>query len=251
MRLGCHTPRMSLAADIWTEIPIGWPELPPKLRDQATDRALKALRLDGVRPAQDRLRFYYDVDGDYAGATFAQLAPIEPDNINATDLHATRLLSVPIGAGATRRFLDDGAARTEVLDALHSLPDRDLLVADPSTLEAMEFFYLAVKTNLSAASTRHPNAWVTASKLCARKRPELFPVRDRKVSAYLGLTRHNSYKIDWQVFRHLIGDRDVITAIDALSDATRAGARGTRLRLDDSRLRLLDAAIWTHTLPSH
>jgi hypothetical protein len=100
------------------------------------------------------------------------------------------------------------------------------------------------------ASTRHPDAWVTASKLCARKRPELFPVRDRKVFAYLGLTRNNSYRIAWQVFRHLIGDRDVIAAIDALSDATLADGQGTRLRLDDSRLRLLDAAIWTDTLRS-
>jgi len=241
---------MSSAVDIWAEIPTGWPELSSELREQVRDKALKALQLDGERPAQDRLRFYYDVDGDYAGASFAQLAPIEPDNINATDLHATRLLSVPIGAGATRRLLDDGAARTEVLDALRAIPDRDLLIADPATLEAMEFFYLAVKTNLSAASTRHPDAWVTASKLCARKRPELFPVRDRRVSAYLGLTRHNSYKVAWQVFRHLIGDRDVIKAIDALSDATLAGAQGTRLRLDDSRLRLLDAAIWTDTLRS-
>jgi Family of unknown function (DUF6308) len=117
-----------------------------------TGQALKALRLDGERPAQARLRFYYDVDGDYAGAAFAQLAPIEPENINATDLYATRLLSVPIGAGATRRFLDEGVARTEVLDALRAIPDKDLLVTDPATLEAMEFFYLAVKTNLSAAS---------------------------------------------------------------------------------------------------
>ena len=241
---------MSTAADIWTEIPTGWPELPQELRAQARDQALKALRLDGVQPAQDRLCSYYDVDGDYAGASFAQLAPIEPDNINATDLHATRLLSVPIGAGATRRFLDDRAARTEVLNALRAIPDRDLLIADIATLEAMEIFYLAVKTDLSAASTRHPDAWVTASKLCARKRPNLFPVRDRNVSAYLGLTRSNGYRIAWQVFRYLIGDRDVVTGIDALSDATRAAANGTRLRLDDSRLRLLDAAIWTDTLRS-
>ena len=241
---------MSNAVDTWTEIPTEWPVLREELREQVREQALKALRLDGERPAQDRLRFYYDVDGDYAGASFAQLAPIEPDNINATDLHATRLLSVPIGAGATRRFLDNGAARTEVLDALRAIPDRDLLVADPATLEAMEIFYLAVKTNLSAASTRHPDAWVTASKLCARKRPELFPVRDRKISAYLGLTRNNSYQIAWQVFRHLLGDRDVITAIDSLSDATLASAHGTRIRLDDSRLRLLDAAIWTDTLRS-
>jgi Family of unknown function (DUF6308) len=241
---------MSKATDIWTEVPTGWAELPAELREQVRDQALRALRLDGDRPAQDRLRFYYDVDGDYAGASFALLTPIEPNNINATDLHATRLLSVPIGAGATRRFLDDGAARMEILDALRAIPDRDLLIADPATLEAMETFYLAVKTNLSAASTQHPDAWVTASKLCARKRPELFPVRDRRVSACLGLTRHNSYRIAWQVFRHLIGDRDVIAAIDALSDATLAGACGTRLRLDDSRLRLLDAAIWTDTLRS-
>ena len=239
---------MSNVADVWTEIPVGWPTLPEGMREHVRDRALNALRLGGDRPVQERLRFYYDIDGDYAGASFAQLEPNDREDLTATDLHATRLLSVPIGAGATRRFLDSGAARMEVLVALRAIPDAELLTAGPATFEAMETLYLAVKSNLSAASTKHPDAWVTASKLCARKRSALFPVRDRNVSGYLGLTQHNSYKVAWQVFRYLIGEHAVIEAIAAAEDATRGAAAGTRLRLDIPGLRILDAAIWTDTL---
>ena len=45
----------------------------------------------------------------------------------------------------------------------------------------MEQLYEAIKQALSANTLKNPNAWVTASKLCARKRPDLFPVRDKEV----------------------------------------------------------------------
>jgi len=92
---------------------------------------------------------------------------------------------------------------------------------------------------------------VTASKLCARKRPDLFPVRDTEVCDYLDLTPWRNYQVDWQVFRRLIGDPDVIAAIDVMSKATVAAAAGRRLQPDQSRLRLLDAAIWTYATSLH
>ncbi len=112
----------------------------------------------------------------------------------------------------------------------------------------MEGLYEAVKQALSADTVKNPNAWVTASKLCARKRPDLFPVRDKEVCDYLGLTQWRSYQVDWQVFRSLIGDPDIIAAIDVMSKATAAAAAGRRLQEDQSRLRLLDAAIWTYAM---
>jgi hypothetical protein len=49
--------------------------------------------------------------------------------------------------------------------------------------------------------------------------------------------------VDRQIFRGLIGDPDIIAAIDLMS---KAAAAGRRLQADQSRLRLLDAAIWTY-----
>jgi len=54
--------------------------------------------------------------------------------------------------------------------------------------------------------------------------------------------------MDWQVFRSLIGDPDIIAAIDVTSKATAEAAAGRRLQVDQSRLRLLDAAIWTYAM---
>jgi hypothetical protein len=89
---------------------------------------------------------------------------------------------------------------------------------------------------------------VTASKLCARKRPDLFPARDREVCGYLGLAQLRNYQVDWQVFRNLMGDPDIVAAIDVAGKAVMAAAAGRRLQVDHSRLRLLDAAIWTYAM---
>ena len=243
---------MTATRDIaWTQIPPTWPAAPAELLGQAKDRALVSLNPGGRYPVAARLADYYDADLDYAGATFAGLAPISPDDVTASDLHAIALLSVDAGPGSTRRLLEPGANRTEVLAALGNVPDTDLLVAGPGTLAAMETLHLAVKSALSAPTVAHPNAWVTAAKLCARKRPELFPVRDREVCGYLGLLNaRQNYQVDWHVFRFLIGDQDVIAAIGAAVEQTMdvalEGSR--RVRPDVSRLRLLDAALWTYKI---
>jgi len=116
---------------------------------------------------------------------------------------------------------------------------------------AVEELYGAVKRALSADSVKNPNAWVTASKLCARKRPELFPVRDKEVCDYLGLTPSRNYQVDWQVFQSLISDPDVIAAIDAARIATEVAAADRRLQVDQPRLRLLDSALWTYCMSLH
>lgn len=138
--------------------------------------------------------------------------------------------------------------RNTLLRKLRDLPDCDLANAESPVLTAMEALYEAVKQALSADTVKNPNAWVTASKLCARKRPDLFPVRDTEVCDYLGLTQWRNYQVDWQIFRSLIGDPDVIAAIDVMSKATVAAAAGRRLQADQSHLRLLDAAIWTYAM---
>ena len=80
--------------------------------------------------------------------------------------------------------------------------DADLAMAGEDTLLAMSRLHEATKQALSPSHVKNPNRWVTASKLCARKRPDLFPVRDSVVCGLLELsgTRHN-YEVDWQVYR--------------------------------------------------
>jgi hypothetical protein len=229
-----------------TSVPDGWQLPPPDLLVHAKDRAMRALQGDGLHPAQDRLARFYDTDGDYAGASFVQLQPIDPMNIGASDVLATTLLSVHIGAGAIRRILHDSATRDSLLRKLKDTPNSELGSAGIPELTAMAELYEGIKRALSADTVKNPNAWVTASKLCARKRPRLFPVRDSDVCDYLGLTAYKNYQVDWQVFRSLIADQDVIAAIDGISEATKAAAVQRRLQLDHPRLRLLDAAIWTY-----
>lgn len=227
-------------------IPDGWLLPSPDLAVNAKQKAMEALRTDGAHAAQHRLARFYDADGDYAGASFAQLGPIDANDITPVDLLATTLLSVRIRPSAARRILDRGDTRDTLLRKLRDLPDCDLANAGSPALAAMEALYEAVKQALSADTVKNPNAWVTASKLCARKRPYLFPVRDTEVCDYLGLASWRNYQVDWQIFRSLIGDPEIIAAIDVVSKATAAAAAGQRLQSDQSRLRLLDAAIWTY-----
>lgn len=89
--------------------------------------------------------------------------------------------------------------------------------------------------------------WVTAAKLCARKRPLLFPVRDNLVCRYLGGGRPlksgdgwpGDFSVDIQVYAYLITHPDVVGALADL----RARLEGDRLRVD-ANLRLLDSALW-------
>jgi hypothetical protein len=49
----------------------------------------------------------------------------------------------------------------------------------------MEAVYSPVKQALGNPEVKRTNPWVTASKLCARKRPHLFPVREKVVCTLL------------------------------------------------------------------
>ncbi|MDO8122558.1 DUF6308 family protein [Isoptericola sp. b490] len=234
------------APSVWSAKPVGWRDVADDVMGLARKRVLEALLPAGPRPVGERLARFYDRDGDYAGATFAALSPNPPNDLTAVDLHAVSMLSVSVGPRATRRLLDDGPSRNDVLEALEAVPVMDLHVAGPEVLEAMGHLYTTVKGYLSAPTTAHPNRWVTASKICARKRPALFPVRDRVVCGYLGLLDLGSWQADYQVFRSLLGDPEVQQAVDAAADAADASAGDRRLRIDTERLRILDAALWTY-----
>ncbi|MBZ2198461.1 hypothetical protein KCQ71_20080 [Ruania sp. N2-46] len=124
----------------------------------------------------------------------------------------------------------------------------ELQVAGPETLSAMGQLQEAVKFALSSPSAKLSAPWVTAAKLCARKRPALFPVRDNLVRKYLGLHKFRSYQIEYQLYRRLIGDTDVVEGL-AQAMAYAPSIEPGRVRdpvITEPILRVLDVALWTH-----
>src|SRR4051794_19090506 len=84
--------------------PAGWNLPSQETVDFALERTMAALRPDGRRGLDQRLRAYYAVDGDYAGADFLEIQPIRNGEITPADLLATSLLSVKITPYAARQF---------------------------------------------------------------------------------------------------------------------------------------------------
>ena len=66
---------------------------------------------------------------------------------------------------------------------------------------------------------------MTASKLCARKRLDLFPIRDKRVLKLLDTWQRNSYSVDWQVFCHLLEDGPLMASLRDIVDEA-AGIEG-------------------------
>lgn len=201
--------------------------------------------------AVDNMSRYYNRDSNYAGATFLDLDPVDPYAVTSGDLLAITLLSVKVEPQAVRRLLELTATNREIRHLLteDSLPlDADLAMAGESTLLAMAAMHLATKQALSLANVQNKNPWVTASKLCARKRPDLFPVRDTVVCDLLELSgRGHNYEVDWQVFRHIIQNDDVRTRLDAVVEEA-AFREGVNIGHPNRRLRHLDVALWMHAM---
>lgn len=203
-------------------------------------RAMAAAR-SAVRHADapNLLRKYYDPTSSYAGSTFLDLQPNDPEDLTATDLYALSLLDVRATPLAGRRLLQPGHHRECVLAALSS-PDlpasADLSTASPATFDAAETLYLALRDALGQ------NPWVTASKLCARKRPYFFPIRDSVVTQ-LVLGLGELYLVDWMVYRHLLARQELMAELSMVT------ARASELSdstdgISDPPLRVLDVLLW-------
>lgn len=208
----------------------------------ARDTALKALTSDTVM--RDLAR-YYRWESNYAGATFVGLQPNNASQVEPVDLLAVTTLSVDIPPMAIRRFTDPSTSAQ--LSSLLRRLDPDLRLEDPEAREVspvMAEFYGQVKLCLRRANARSSGAWVTASKICARKRPHLFPVRDSTVVELLGLT--GNYPDDWPVFGSLVADAEVVGHLDVAVAAVTS--EGTELGGPDLRLRHLDVVLWMHAV---
>jgi len=226
-------------------LPDGWEPVAGKVLKTAAEQALAALADD----AADRVANYYDRESRYAGTVFLDAQPNDPKGFDAADLYAVTTLNIRLDPRHGRLLLDAGPVRDDVLRQLRNL-GADLSITDlahgPSgsaeTLTRMYELHRRFKTLLYEDSNR----WVTAAKLCARKRPRLFPVRDNLVCEYLSGGRPlkpndgwpGDFSTDIQVFAYLVTHPTVRSRLSWLR------AELISVRLDDEDLRLLDSALW-------
>lgn len=222
--------------------PADWATVPPEILSAAKATVTEALKT----AALDR---YYDLDGDFAGATFGSVAPNSPTDLTGADLHAVSMLSINIKPAATRRLLDESPQRSKLFELLNQVPaDVALTDADPPALQAGWDFYCACRYVLADPNAAHSDPWVTATKLAARKRPLLIPVRDNVVRKALGYEPFRNGQIDWQLIGAIAASPEIVAAIQvALRDAQLRGTN-RRLRFDTNPLRVIDAATWMHAM---
>lgn len=204
----------------------------PVVCSQAVSRAKRAL----ARPhAVEHLERYYDPSSGYAGTVFNDLQPNDPTTIGVADLLAVTTLSVRIGPRTVRRFLDPARAR-EATALLGDIPqDAHIEDDDVATISnEMAAFYRFTKATIGS------NPWVTASKLCARKRPHLFPVRDRVVLDLLGLPA--DYSANWPAFAWIMRDEELREHLRGV--VREAQGRGAQVGDAALLLRHLDVILW-------
>jgi hypothetical protein len=217
---------------------LNWPEPGQAELEQAHAGALACLA--DKEAAGLALAEFYDPHRGYAGRTFLDLKPVDPWDITSSDLLSVTTLNVTATPLAIRRLLGCGVPadshRLGVLAAL-KMVDNNIDLADASTqvLHAAEQFYLTVKAAIGN------NPWVIASKLCARKRPALIPVRDEVVVTELELANRD-FRTDWLIFRHLLKQPDLIARLRGIAHqaTTKYGTDLTGI----PTLRLLDTTLW-------
>ncbi|GAB3785453.1 DUF6308 family protein [Nocardioides ungokensis] len=230
-------------------LPDGWAPLRDEVLATATDQTLAAVT--GTKAVESLVR-YYDRNGSYAGTLFLDAQPNDPNAVEASDLYAVTTLSIKLDARQGRLLLDEGDVREQVKRHLRNLdpclPITDLTHGEGGSAETLARMYELhgqFRSLLAGASNR----WVTAAKLCARKRPRLFPVRDNLVCEYLGAGRSlksgdgwpGDFSIDIQVYGHLMTNPKIVAALSWLREELTA-TYGLRVDVED--LRLLDSALW-------
>jgi len=232
-------------AEFTLPVPEDWRRAEP-FYEGALDRALTVLR-DPRTP--ERLSRYYSRSSNYAGAAFTLLGDDEPGQVTERDLLAVSLLDAPIPPAMLRALLYEDETRTRVAALLSEdrLPvGAKLEEVTPELLAAMDELYTTLRALVPTGRVRegYQVDWITAAKLCARKRPDLFPIRDEIVCRYLG-TWPSRYQIDWQVFARVIGEQEVRDRLPRLV-ARVAESPGVDVGDPTHLLRHLDVCLWMH-----
>lgn len=234
-------------------LPRGWEPVEDSMFVTALAQTEKAFSggADNVAHAVEHLIRYYDPAGGYAGATFLDVEGYDDYAITAADLWAVTTLSMDVPPNAGRALMNPGPLRTIVNGRLRHLPPTlPLSDVEPRHLDHMWDLYSAIKTMLPALGERETNQWVMGSKICARKRPMLFPVRDSKVCTYLANHhrmgnkpgRLGTFGRDIQVFAYLTTHSDVRRWINQARDQVLE--QHPTWVVDWSDLRVLDIVLW-------
>lgn len=234
-------------------LPDDWEPVEREMLETALQQTLFAFTggADSLDHAVGHLLRYYDPVGKYAGATFLTAGPHDDGTVTAADLWAVSTLSMTIPANTGRALIDDGELKTTVEHQLRLLkPTLELVDATPADLAEMAMLQHAIRTGVPALGKRETNQWVLAAKICARKRPLLFPVRDSLVCTYLARNpsmgakpgRLGWFSRDIQVFAFLMAQSIVREQLTGLREIVQE-ARPT-WPFDRSDLRLLDVVLW-------
>lgn len=222
------------------EMPGGWETPSDDEFDAAKQRTLSAL-------AHPKLSNYYDRTKNYAGTSFWAMGDNPSHDLVPADLLAVTLMSVEVMPHGVRAMLNDGPMRERSIALLAKVPsERTLENATADDLVAAFDFHRAVKLAIANPGAASSNPWVTASKLTARKRPLLIPVRDNVVGGVLGKRAVKYAGVYWQLMRALLIDPEIKQAMMAARDrVTSQLGDDVQSHFDqEPDLRLLDAALW-------
>jgi hypothetical protein len=193
------------------------------LTSQAQALVRSALRAAGDPGTRTRelLRRYYAVEGPHAGISFLDGTEGEhPETVQAADLFAVSMLGLPVPPAAARRVLHDTAWARRIEACLETLPVQATLVGtEAPPLVALRALHDGVLAAIDPRPQPSEVSRVVASAVCARKRPELFPVIDTPLCDALLLPGPGYPVRCWQAVRAVLRADGVV---DALTRAFRS-----------------------------
>lgn len=178
----------------------------------------------GDPDVERRVQTYLDPTGQYAATTFDLVGNNDPYKITEDDVLSVSFLDTPIRASAYRRMVNKAGEITDLLLRIDSSLCLWDLTETSDAYAAANELWVTLDAMPGMGRTR-------VSKLLARKRPHLIPIRDRRVDEFFGKTR--SFWIPLAMALH--------------DEALRVGIASLRPDGVDARLsilRLLDIAIW-------
>ncbi|WP_068428734.1 DUF6308 family protein [Piscicoccus intestinalis] len=239
---------MSTIALSHLPVPSGW-----RNADAFYGPALERIRTAVRDPrATERVARYYSRDSNYPGATFNSLGDPDPGRITERDLLAVAMMDTRTEPSMVRALLEGGSAHDtvrELLDPQRLPVDARLQEADADLVLAMDQLYTTLRALVPPPVDRYQQNWAPAAKLCARKRPNLFPLRAEGTIRYLGMWP-SRYQVDWQVFHHVLSDAQLRDDVARIVERA-AEAPGVDVGDPGHLLRHLEVIVWMHAPAAH
>ncbi len=195
--------------------------------------------------AVDRLIDYYAIDSDNVGCSFLDGSEVvDVETVTSVDLHAVTMLGLRVRPRLARLLLFDTPIALRVaqfLDPRRLPSDASLGEADRGLFVSMSDLQESVAAAVASSGSCGPNAALLVAGICARKRPQLFAIRDHRVCALLGLAPDVEHTLHWQVFTHLLQADAVVNRLATIMSAVRAS--GADVRTDSYPLHHLHALL--------